>query len=121
MLLCIGREDAILKLYPRTPGCDWKFAPTHARFTSNPGEYIAGFRPRGLKRLEMLLRTCARKIVPEVAQEAACKEEDDAFCDGSTAAETVWWTLLRRQFTMPIGLAMGEMVLERLCTILIDS
>jgi hypothetical protein len=68
-----------------------------------------------------LLRTCARKIVPEVAQEAACKEEDDAFCDGSTAAETVWWTLLRRQFTMPIGLAMGEMVLERLCTILIDS
>jgi hypothetical protein len=55
MLLCIGREDAILKLYPRTPGCDWKFAPTHARFTSNPGEYIAGFRPEGLKRMEMLL------------------------------------------------------------------
>jgi hypothetical protein len=54
MLLCIGREDAILKLYPRTPGCDWKFALTHARFTSNPGEYIAGFRPGGLKRLEML-------------------------------------------------------------------
>jgi hypothetical protein len=48
------REDAILKLYPRTPGCDWKFAPTHACFTSNPGEYIVGFRPGGLKRLEML-------------------------------------------------------------------
>jgi hypothetical protein len=45
MLLCSGREDAILKLYPRTPGDDWKIAPTHARFTSNPGEYIAGFQP----------------------------------------------------------------------------
>jgi hypothetical protein len=55
MLLCSGQEDAILKLYPRTPGCDWKFAPTHARFTSNPGEYIAGFWPGGLKWLEMLL------------------------------------------------------------------
>jgi hypothetical protein len=43
MLLCSGREDAILKLYPRTPGCDWKKSPTHARFTSNPGENIAGF------------------------------------------------------------------------------
>jgi hypothetical protein len=55
MLLCSGREDAILKLYPRTPGCDWNKSSTHARFTSNPGENIAGFRPGGLKRLEMLL------------------------------------------------------------------
>jgi hypothetical protein len=61
MLLCSGREDAILKLYPRTPGCDWKFAPTHARFTSNPGEYIAGFRLGGLKRLEMLLEALDKK------------------------------------------------------------
>jgi hypothetical protein len=37
--------NAILKLYPRTPGCDWNKSPTHARFTSNPGENIAGFRP----------------------------------------------------------------------------
>jgi hypothetical protein len=35
-------------------GDDWKNYATHARFTSNPGENIAGFRPGGLKRLEML-------------------------------------------------------------------
>jgi hypothetical protein len=35
-------------------GADWKNYATHARFTSNPGKNIAGFRPRGLKRLEML-------------------------------------------------------------------
>jgi hypothetical protein len=66
MLLCIGREDAILKLYPRTPGCDWKFAPTHARFTSNPSEYIAGFRPGGLKRLKMLLSMFRTKNNPTI-------------------------------------------------------
>jgi hypothetical protein len=58
--LCVGdafvwREDAILKLYPRTPGDDWKNYPTHTRLTSNPDENIAEFRPGGLKRLEMLL------------------------------------------------------------------
>jgi hypothetical protein len=36
-------------------GADWKNDATHARFTSNPNENIAGFRPGGLKRLEMLL------------------------------------------------------------------
>jgi hypothetical protein len=35
-------------------GADWKNVATHARFTSNPDENIAGFRPGGLKRLEML-------------------------------------------------------------------
>jgi hypothetical protein len=35
-------------------GADWKNIATHARFTSNPDEIIAGFRPGGLKRLEML-------------------------------------------------------------------
>jgi hypothetical protein len=59
MLLCSGRENAILKLYPRlwsnTGVTTRKNYATHARFTSNPGENIAGFRPGGLKRLEMLL------------------------------------------------------------------
>jgi hypothetical protein len=36
-------------------GADWKNVATHARFTSNPDENIAGFLPGGLKRLEMLL------------------------------------------------------------------
>jgi hypothetical protein len=36
-------------------GDDWKNYATNARFTSNPGENIAGFWPGGLKRLEMLL------------------------------------------------------------------
>jgi hypothetical protein len=35
-------------------GADWKNLATHALFTSNPDETIAGFRPGGLKRLEML-------------------------------------------------------------------
>jgi hypothetical protein len=45
MLLCSGREDAILKLYPRTPRCDWKFAPTHARFTSIRANISPDFGP----------------------------------------------------------------------------
>jgi hypothetical protein len=36
-------------------GADWENAATHACFTSNPDETIAGFWPGGLKRLEMLL------------------------------------------------------------------
>jgi hypothetical protein len=35
-------------------GADWKNIATHARFTSNPDENSVGFRPMGLKRLEML-------------------------------------------------------------------
>jgi hypothetical protein len=36
-------------------GAVWENIATHARFTFNPDENIAGFRPGGLKRLEMLL------------------------------------------------------------------
>jgi hypothetical protein len=35
-------------------GADWKNDVTHARFTSNSDENIAGFRPEGLERLEIL-------------------------------------------------------------------
>jgi hypothetical protein len=63
MLLCSGREDAILKLYPRKLEFDWNKSPTHARFTSNPDENIAGFWPGGLKRLEMLLYCRIRAMV----------------------------------------------------------
>jgi hypothetical protein len=35
-------------------GPDWKNVATHARFTSNLDENFAGFRPGGLKQLEML-------------------------------------------------------------------
>jgi hypothetical protein len=35
-------------------GANWKNDATHARFTPNPDENNAGFRPGGLKRLEML-------------------------------------------------------------------
>jgi hypothetical protein len=35
-------------------GADWENITTHARFTSNLDENIAGFRPKDLKRLEML-------------------------------------------------------------------
>jgi hypothetical protein len=35
-------------------GADWENIFTHARFISNPDENIVGFRPGGLKRLEML-------------------------------------------------------------------
>jgi hypothetical protein len=35
---------------------DWENVATHALFTSNPDETIAGFRPGVIKQLEMLLR-----------------------------------------------------------------
>jgi hypothetical protein len=40
-------------------GADWENIATHARFTSNPNENIAGFQPGGLKRLEMLSNGCS--------------------------------------------------------------
>jgi hypothetical protein len=36
-------------------GGDWENVATHALFTSNPAMVSSGFRPGGLKRLEMLL------------------------------------------------------------------
>jgi hypothetical protein len=36
-------------------GANWENVVTQALFTYNPVETIAGFRPGGLKRLEMLL------------------------------------------------------------------
>jgi hypothetical protein len=46
-------------------GPDWKNITTHARFTSNPNENIAGFRLEGLKSAEdalssVLLPTAVR-------------------------------------------------------------
>jgi hypothetical protein len=35
-------------------GADWKNDATHINFISNSDKNIAGFKPRGLKRLEML-------------------------------------------------------------------
>jgi hypothetical protein len=37
-------------------GGDWENAVIHVLFTSNPTIVLSGFRPGGLKRLEMLLR-----------------------------------------------------------------
>jgi hypothetical protein len=79
-----------LKLYPRTPGDDWKKYPNHARFTSNPGENIAGFWPRGLKWLEMLLALVyyhsLQNVVPFYDQRATLPMKDstwDMFCQNS--------------------------------------
>jgi hypothetical protein len=35
-------------------GANWKNIATHTYFTFNPDENIAGYRPEGIKRLEML-------------------------------------------------------------------
>jgi hypothetical protein len=54
----VSREDDILKLIHadgRIWGADWENVATHALFTSNPNETIAGFRSGGRKQLEMLL------------------------------------------------------------------
>jgi hypothetical protein len=48
-------------------GADWKNYATHTRFISNSDENIAGFRPGGLKRLEMLLRKSMRWWRPVAA------------------------------------------------------
>jgi hypothetical protein len=66
-------------------GCDWKFAPTHARFTSNPGEYIAGFRPGGLKRLEMLLQS----VVWGQEIDSETKDHDQLVVQGSEMANSI--------------------------------
>jgi hypothetical protein len=56
MLLC-RREDDFLKLSAlmgECRGADWENDATHALITSNPAFLSSGFRPGGLKRLEML-------------------------------------------------------------------
>jgi hypothetical protein len=59
----------IFALMVERRGADWKKYVTHVRFTSNPNENIAGFRPRGLKTAEDALTTTrgGRHVFPTTA------------------------------------------------------
>jgi hypothetical protein len=73
---CVA-EKCYFKTISANAGGDWKLYPTHARFTYNPGENIAEFRPGGsnswrcskhhLSQLTLSIRRQRRYLFPSSA------------------------------------------------------